>query len=912
MKKNYNIQSNLYNIHFIKYYNDIDNTIHEEQNKIDLENTTHKLKIEYDKYNNELIYLNLIEEQIIELKNKIDKYKICINEFDLEYNYDIMYDSINNIKMNVFMGQLANYIYTESNSFKLLINILNTGILNYLQSMKIIHKIETLIYINNNFINSNSQHINLDISELNTLTNYINYVYDENDQQIFLTYINELTDQTNIIFNEILLIHYNEQSNISHTGGSIKPIITSEEVNIFLSIEKNILFNYNKLNSNIYNKLLNQKIYKNDNNINKLVLLKYDKFTEIEEIIHFQTNENDNIIQQNNIIQSGGTIIELDNIGYNHAFLDSYYNNVFDKLDNNIKTSLSAPLYVPLYDNLYDFYIYTTIYLITTIYDKYKHEEFIRNNDPLYIAKLIEEIIITQINIYIDQNILNIFIKEFNLNTEHMNIEFKLFDTKKISIPPVYSIYEDKSVVATDHAHIDKCYIYPNDLNNIIVNNKKYILKINLKIIDLLYNANINFSIATFNGKITINELIRNYNNTVINYILDKKYINNNIFNIYIKSFIKQELVDIINKLLINVNTINDFLNNIDINLYNNILKLIKDDDLYYNNILKYIKDSFHIVTCKIINKVMKTSNQFIIDQLEEKISNTISHKLNYNYIIKLWEFYFTKSITKYTTTNNIEIDNIITYINTKDHSLDDILNSNLNSNLNNIINFYNLLNETIKYDIDQKYLLNLYKNLNICDIQKYFDNSKHIKSDLLTYIFEIISSVCKLLIGNSIEQCMKETLNKYFEENTVNDDNNKNYVDIILYNQIYTNTINKTDIPTELNLSLIDILYKIICPKLVSITLQIFDSQSEYNGYIHESVNDILNNYFQLLNNYDNIIPAHIINLFTNNITSYFDIFTTKIITLWLVNIENILRYIINMHKCIKCYCIIHNINTE
>ena len=64
----------------------------------------------------------------------------------------------------------------------------------------------------------------------------------------------------------------------------------------------------------------------------------------------------------------------------------------------------------------------------------------------------------------------------------------------------------------------------------------------------------------------------------------------------------------------------------------------------------------------------------------------------------------------------------------------------------------------------------------------------------------------------------------------------------------------------------------------------------------------------FKLLNNFDEILSEDIINIFINNIATYFDVFISKTIQLWFVNIENILRFVINNYRCLKTYTTINN----
>jgi len=943
---NYNINIKIYNNEVIKYYNNIYNNIYENQNDIDLQNIINILETEYNKYNDGSTQLKLIEEKIINFKNRLQKYTIYINTFNNEYRYDILYDTLNKLELEIFMGQMATYIYNDSNLFKLLISIFYEGSQNNIQYLELIHKIETLIYINNP---DKQQHINYNLSELYTdkFINYISKIFDINDQQILTEQKYKLTDYIKIILNDISLIHKNEQNNISQSGGSKESMCYFNDLDILTSINKNMLFSNNK-SSKIINMLFNlnkrssnnDKLNKKAYNKNKPILLKDDKIN----VIELPTPEENNIVEHNNIIQLGGDINEIENIGHYHLILNNYYTNVFQKSPN---TSDDIGLPLPVHNNLHEFYIYTTIFLINKIYETDEARDFLIGKDPQYIAYLIEELIITQINMYIDHNITEVF-KELNITHESTHesklTDLELYATKEISNHIKFNIYEENTIKKDDD--ITNYLIFSNDLNNIMINNNIHILQFNLNIIKLLYNANTNFTITTFNGKITIYELIRNYNHQLIDFLLTKNYINDKIFNIYIKSFIKNELIDNINKLLKNVNTLDDLLNNIDNNLYNNVIILFKNDDLYYNNILKYIKESFHIVSYKIINKLFSfIDNKIsILEQLEIELEKKPNYLLynNYTYIITLYEKHFKLSnyiMKKLCIESESEPETeSVPLVDIQDNFKDiPDLQINIDNKINNVIKLYDFLNKIIenikKNPTEQikKDLIELEKdftkNIDIKLIKYYFTNFKNIienNKSILKYIYDIINDVCKLLIGSSIENCMRDILTTYFNENIdAPPDTINSYINMILCNSMFHYTIDQNNNsepsepsestePLKTTVSLLEILYHSVCPRLVKSTLKIFSNEQEYGSYVNDSINEILTNYFQLLNNYDNIIPPHIINLFTENITSYFDIFTNKIITLWFINIENILRFIINTYKCLKCYMIIHNIKSE
>ena len=141
----------------------------------------------------------------------------------------------------------------------------------------------------------------------------------------------------------------------------------------------------------------------------------------------------------------------------------------------------------------------------------------------------------------------------------------------------------------------------------------------------------------------------------------------------------------------------------------------------------------------------------------------------------------------------------------------------------------------------------------------------------------------------------MKEILTSYFIKNSYNDINISEIINLILYDNIDNDD------------NMIDILYDKICPKLVVNAVEIFESSEEKYGFVAESIRDILSNYFKLLSSYD-IISEELIYIFTNDITTYFENIVGKIINLWLINIENILRFFINNYRCLQTYLVLLN----
>ena len=211
----------------------------------------------------------------------------------------------------------------------------------------------------------------------------------------------------------------------------------------------------------------------------------------------------------------------------------------------------------------------------------------------------------------------------------------------------------------------------------------------------------------------------------------------------------------------------------------------MKNDDLYYNNILKYIKESFHIVSYKIINKLFNFIDYIsTLERLETHLKtdkDTLRHN-NYTVIVTLYKEYFNSSI------KNIDLKSI-QLVDLQSNLKDiDNLQKTINEEDNNVIRLYCLLNNIIKNikikpteDIKNELLklVNMFTaNINIESIENYFTNFKNIlepENRILIHIYDIINDVCKLLIGSSIENCMRDILTTYFKENH---DNLRNYND--------------------------------------------------------------------------------------------------------------------------------------
>lgn len=176
---------------------------------------------------------------------------------------------------------------------------------------------------------------------------------------------------------------------------------------------------------------------------------------------------------------------------------------------------------------------------------------------------------------------------------------------------------------------------------------------------------------------------------------------------------------------------------------------------------------------------------------------------------------------------------------------------------------------------------------------EQYFSAAKFTENNrVLEFIKEKLEYITKLVFGFGIESVMRNILFTHFTDtkpdSTFTEINET--IDYILDSETL-----------GLDTSLIHILYNETCPLLVKNSAEIFANNAEEQGHLIQPVREILMGYFQLLENSPYPIAPEIINIFRKDVTNYFDTFIGKSIFLWYVNFENILKYIINNHRCLE-----------
>ena len=161
---------------------------------------------------------------------------------------------------------------------------------------------------------------------------------------------------------------------------------------------------------------------------------------------------------------------------------------------------------------------------------------------------------------------------------------------------------------------------------------------------------------------------------------------------------------------------------------------------------------------------------------------------------------------------------------------------------------------------------------------EEYFMNKNNI-----SFVNNVLEYLIKMIICNGIELIIRKIFVVWLR-NTFDDYNMINNI----IDMIFNSKIDDTET------TLLNYLYKDISKKLLDGT---------------ETTNEILLEYFELLQqNSDYLIPENIKDIFDIKVVGYFDLFVSKTIKLWKVNIENIFKYFINYSRCLKVFNLIFN----
>jgi hypothetical protein len=411
---------------------------------------------------------------------------------------------------------------------------------------------------------------------------------------------------------------------------------------------------------------------------------------------------------------------------------------------------------------------------------------------------MIEDILKNQIKVYINNAIINGF-KKYILNKPEINYNIINLLNKKESI-----INLEKSNIFFNHNYslvanminiINKFILYPYNFHNLNIIKNQYHMYINTNIIKYFYNAD-TFIISN-NGKYIINNLIVNYNYPVLNKLKEDIDLRNydNLLDILIEEN-KNNLSKIFNNCN-NCNNLNDIFDNIDGFLYNNIIDLLKNEDIIGNNILLHLKESFHLSTYLILKLLTRSifennnNNNYIFSSYNE-------HIINYDKLILFNDIKYYILLEKFLDFDNIKKSE-------KNKIINEILNydNNIKSKDIYLKNMY-IWKIIFNHDYDCKYIIEIDDSIpnnynevckeNIEDddekIQDPIENDEEDEIDEIDeedvddeIIIEKINSIKRILINIQNTED-KNTISNYIDEikNIIKDNQN----DILKYNEIY------------------------------------------------------------------------------------------------------------------------------
>jgi hypothetical protein len=231
-----------------------------------------------------------------------------------------------------------------------------------------------------------------------------------------------------------------------------------------------------------------------------------------------------------------------------------------------------------------------------------------------------------------------------------------------------------------------------------------------------------------------------------------------------------------------------------------------------------------------------------------------------------------------------------------------EIWNTIFNNKVNNNYNLVPLLmlikqkellsnKKSINYSNELEILRKGYKQF--ADIASYyFENNKYTDTNfVLLEIEKILIDICKLTIGNGLELIVRRILMQYFISMYPTDSitSISERIDMMLENE------------SIIGNNLISTLYNKTCPKLVKNAAEIYKNRNEQISSVQQSSREIILELFSLFDQF--MLPNELIILLKSNVVSYFDTISSKAISLWFVNIENIMKYFINNYRCVETF---------
>ena len=523
----------------------------------------------------------------------------------------------------------------------------------------------------------------------------------------------------------------------------------------------------------------------------------------------------------------------------------------------------------------------------------------------------------------------------------------------------IYNILKEIKTLSTSDSP-NSFILYPNDFSNTERTRTFYSININKDNIDLLLRMGANPYLLNIENKTCIYNIINNYNYNLLNHLkergIDYRTFDNDKPINYIISDMKTNLqkvlgnnFDIIAK---NIPTKN-ILNNITQLMYNRVVNSILSNNNFKNNVLILIEESFYMSSYLFINylskKLVYINDDFdiydlnsicdLLDISENDINKDMINNININddesiynkminekieknlKILDIKNVERTKIMSSYDEINNdnikqllddklIEIDTEIDALEYENKKLEDIINNN-NNNISDTDKYIKLFDSNINTNTDLIPLLMLIKQnillrtnvtahtLNQLNILKkgfaifsniseyYFNTPKFTDNNyILSDINNILKQTFELTIGYSAQLLIKKILLEYFlTQSSDKPEIISNKIDLII------------------NTEIIDMLNNELFEELVKINAGIFENNDEKITYILKSTDRILISLF------DKILENDILQdtdgslklVFLNSVTPYLNTIISNCIKYWYVNIENIMKYFINNHRCLE-----------
>lgn len=186
---------------------------------------------------------------------------------------------------------------------------------------------------------------------------------------------------------------------------------------------------------------------------------------------------------------------------------------------------------------------------------------------------------------------------------------------------------------------------------------------------------------------------------------------------------------------------------------------------------------------------------------------------------------------------------------------------------------------------------------------ENYFDNKKFTDiNPMIKFIDKLLNYITKMVIGNGIELMMRRILMTWLLNSSIIENHDYDNINEIIDFILETELTGRSD-ASGAETTMLKELYEVVCPKLVKNSAEIFENKADEQAHSIQNTKEILLNYFQLLDltMWGNKIPNEIKDIFRVQVANYFDTITSKSILLWYVNVENILKFFINNHRCLK-----------